>query len=283
MNINRLVYALYVYFCTMIRKLLPLLLMSVIFASCSKYQKLLKSTDNEKKYDMAIQYFEDKDYYKAIQLFEQLQPYYRGTDKAEKIAFYNAYAYYEQKDYILASYYFKQFASGYPNSKNAEEAEFMSAYCNYLDSPPISLDQTTTRDAINTLQLFTNKYPQSTRVARANALIDELRFKLETKAIQIADLYFKLDDHKAAIINYQNIVKDYPDSKYREKALFHIAKASYTYAQRSFAHKQRERFQQTADALDNFIANYPESTYKEEAIELREDTRKQLENLITLK
>ena len=126
------------YFCAMNRKSIILLIsgLFIVLSSCSKYQKLLKSTDNEEKYERAIAYYEDKDYYRAIQLFDQLQAIYRGTERAERIAFYYAYAHYEQRDYILASYYFKQFARSYPNSKNAEEAAFMSAYCSYLDSPP---------------------------------------------------------------------------------------------------------------------------------------------------
>lgn len=267
----------------MIRKLLPLLLVTLLFGACSKYQKLVKSSDNEKKYEMAIMYFEQKDFYRAIQLFEQLQPYVRGTDKAEKVAFLNAYAYYEQKDYILASYHFKQFARSYPNSKNAEEAAFLSAYCKYMDSPITSLDQQVTRDAIQELQLFINQNPTSSRVAKANELMDELRLKLETKALDIADLYYKIGDFKAAIINYQNLIKDYPDTQYREVAMFHIAKASYFYADKSYANKKEERFQKTADALDNFLANYPDSQYQKESLQLKKDTEKELQSLLTIR
>lgn len=227
--------------------------------------------------------YEKRDFYRAIQLFEQLQPYYRGTDKAEKIAYYYAYAYYEEKDYILASYYFKQFSVNYPSSRNAEEAAFLSAYCNYLESPPSSLDQTTTLDAITGLQLFINQYPNSQRVGRANQLIDELRQKLETKAFDISSLYFRMEDYKASIINFQNLIKDFPDTKYRETALFHIAKASFYYAQRSFDNKKPERYQATADALDNFMASYPESVYMKEAQQIKKNTEKELQNLLTIK
>lgn len=265
----------------MIRKLLPIFLVTLMLASCSKYQKLLKSTDNEAKYEMAIKFFEEKDFYRAIQLFDQLQPYYKGTDKAEKIAFYYAYAHYEQEDYILASYYFKQFAANYPGSRNAEESAFLSAYCNYLDSPPSSLDQQVTLDAIQGLQLFINQHPGSSRVARANELIDELRGKLETKALDVAKLYFQMEDYKAAIINFQNLIKEYPDTKYREYAMFHIAKGSYYYAQKSFENKKQERFQATADALDNFMASYPESEYAKEVLQLKKNTDRELQNLLT--
>ncbi len=266
----------------MIRKLIPVIVITLLLSSCGNYQKLLKSTDNEVKYETAIKYFEEKDYYRAIQLFDQLQPFYRGTDKAEKIAFYYAYAHYEQRDYILASYYFKQFAANYPNSRNAEEAAYLSAYCNYLDSPPSSLDQNVTLDAIKGLQLFIDQYPGSSRVQNANELIDELRQKLEAKVYDIADLYLRMEDYKAAIIGFKNLLKEYPDTRYREIAMFNVARASYFYAEKSTATKQQERYQAASDALDNFLASYPESTYRKEVLQLKKNTDRQLQGLLTI-
>ena len=268
----------------MIRKsLLPFIFgLFIALTSCSKYQKLLKSSDNEQKYETAFAYYEDKDYYRAIQLFDQLQPFYRGSDKAERIAFYYAYAHYEQRDYILASHYFKQFSRNYPNSTNAEEAAYMSAYCNYLDSPPTSLDQTVTLDAIKDLQLFINQYPKSERVAKANGLIDELRLKLETKAYDIAMLYFKMSDYKASILNFENLIKDFPDTKYRESAMYYIARAYYSYAERSIDTKKVERYQHTYDAIDNYSSYFPESGNIKELRVIQKKAQKQLSNLSAL-
>lgn len=268
----------------MIRKsVFPLLFsMLVVLTSCSKYQKLLKSSDNENKYEMAMAYYDARDFYRAIQLFDQLQPFFKGTDKAEKMAFYYAYAHFEQKDNILASYYFRQFAKSYPNSKNAEEAAYMSAFCSYLDSPPSTLDQVVTLEAIKDLQLFINQYPKSERVAKANGLIDELRLKLETKALDIARLYYAMADYKAAVINFQNLIKDFPDTRYRETAMFHIAKSYYYYAERSVDSKKGERFQLSSEAVDNFIAGFPESSLTKEARQMQKNAQKQLQNLTIL-
>jgi len=258
------------------------LLLPLMLSSCSKYQKLLKSTDNENKYVMAMAYYDDGDYYRAIQLFDQLMPFFRGTERAETIAFAYANAHYEQRDYILASYYFRQFAKNFPNSKRAEEAAFMSAYCNYVDSPASSLDQTVTLDAIKDMQLFINQYPKSERVAKANELIDVLRLKLETKAYDIANLYLKMEDYKAAVIGFQNLIKDYPDSKYREIAMFNIAMAYYFYAQSSIEKKQGERFQLCSESVDNFLSNFPDSQYVKDAKAIQKNAQKNLESLTIL-
>ena len=56
-------------------------LIAVISASCSKYQKLLKSSDMELKYVAAMAYYEDEKYERAMALFEELIPLFRGTDR----------------------------------------------------------------------------------------------------------------------------------------------------------------------------------------------------------
>ena len=233
--------------------------------SCGKYQKLLKSTDNDLKYTKAMAYYEHGDYYRALQLFDQLIPIVRGTEKAELMHYYYANSHYEQGDYVLASYYFKRFARNFPSSTYAEEASFMSAYCKYKESPSYSLDQTPTFEAINELQLFVNQYPESQKVARCNQLIDELRNKLEEKEYRIARMYFRMQEYKAAIVSYENVLKDFPGTKYREQILFDIFRSYVFYAQRSIPDKQAERFSGARDAYITFITTFPDSKMIREA------------------
>ncbi|NJM16945.1 MAG: hypothetical protein HC896_17600 [Bacteroidales bacterium] len=63
-------------------------LLLVTVSSCSKYEKLLKSSDHELKYKKAFEYYNDENYAKAINLFEQLAPIYRGTEKADSVNFF---------------------------------------------------------------------------------------------------------------------------------------------------------------------------------------------------
>ena len=247
------------------RPILFLLLAVLILVSCGKHQKLVKSTDNEAKYAAAIDYYESNDYYRALQLFQQLINFYQGTEKAEKMQFYYAYCYYHQKDYVLASYYFKRFVNNYPRSTLAEEAMFMNAYCYFLDSPVSSLDQTNTYTAIKELQLFINLYSSSDRVEEANKLIDQLRAKLQRKDLDIADLYLKMKLYEAAIYSYKNIMKEYPDTEYKEEILFNILKSNYNYAENSISSKQSERYQAALDAYNELVFQFPETKYLKEA------------------
>lgn len=254
------------------------LMLSVLIASCSEYQKLLKNSDNELKYTKAIEYYEKGDYLKAQQLFEQTQAFFRGTDKAEKIAYYNAQCYYKQKDYILGGYYFRAFATNYSTSVFAEESLYLSAYCSYLDSPRSSLDQTSTKDAISSLQLFINQYPKSDRVPECNTLIDELRAKLEKKDIDIAMLYYKMADYKASVVSLNNVLKDFPDTKSKELILFSILDAKYQYAINSITEKRKDRLNDALEAYDDLNAGFPVGEYSEKALAIKKSISKSLNN-----
>ncbi len=259
--------------------LIAMLVMLFFATSCSKYQKLLKSTDNDLKLEKAIEYYEKGDYHRAIGLFTDVIPAFRGTQKAELINYYYAMAHYKQRDYVMASHYFKTFHQAFPTSEHAEEFLFLAAYTKYLDSPRSSLDQTTTIEAIRELQIFINRYPASERVAEANGLIDELRQKQEKKVFDLGTLYFNLRDYVAAITTYNNLIRDYPDSKYREEALFNIVRANFEYAEQSIPDRQPERFANVVEAHGRLIRIYPESRFRDQSQRMRDAAQNLIERL----
>jgi outer membrane protein assembly factor BamD len=253
-------------------------ILAFLATSC-KFQKILKSDDTEKKFALAQQLYNDKDYSRSLQLYDQLMGVMRASDKAQKIYYNQAYCYYYSKDYTMASYYFKRFSSNFPNSREAEECTFMSAFCNTQISPAYNLDQTTTRDAIKELQAFINTYPESKRIPECNELIDKMREKLETKDFKIALLYFRMEDYVAAITCFNNILKDYPDTQRKEQLLFLIYKSNYKYAVQSIESKKRERILKSFTAYNDFVTLYPASTFASEAKSLKAKSQKELELL----
>jgi outer membrane protein assembly factor BamD len=248
----------------------------LILNSCG-FQRVLKSDDVDKKYQKAMQYYEEKDYSKALQLFDQLMTSLRATDKAAKVYYYYAYAYYYQQDYTLASYYFKRYTTNFPNTKEAEECAYMSAYCNYKNSPDIGLDQTSTAEAIKELQLFINIYPTSKRISECNDLIDKLREKLEKKDFGVAKMYFRMDDYIASIKSFNNILKEYPDTQHKEEILFYIFKSYHKFAKKSVEEKKKERYARAIIAYNEFVQQYPESMFLSEAKDLKARAQKEID------
>lgn len=259
-----------------LKSILIALVCTVAFSSCSKFHRLMKSTDMEAKYTAAVKYFDKKDYYHALQLLEELNTVYRGTSKAEMTYYYYTFCTYYIDDFTLAAYHFNNFVQSYPNSKYAEEMQYMYAYCYYLDSPIASLDQTSTIDAIDKFQIYINKFPGSERVAEANKLIDELRAKLERKAFDNAEMYYRTEHYKAAVVAFSNALKDYPNSQFREKAMYLSFRSAYLYADNSVEAKKAERYRAAREDYLRLIDNFPKSRYLREAENLYDSLLKKI-------
>ena len=243
------------------RFFLSVILCLLVFTSCSKYSKLLKGTDNEAKYKAALEYYEKKNYDRALQLFDVMQAYYRTKPEGETISYLTAECYYHKEDYIIASSYYKRFVTRYPLSKNAEDALYKSALCYYIISPKTSLDQSDTYTAIKEFQSFVDVFPNSPRVPEINARIDTLRWKLEDKEFNVCKLYFKMEEYQAAIKSYETFLNDHPTTMHREEILSDMVINYYRYAENSVKTKQRERYELALEKYNTLCYVFPESEY----------------------
>lgn len=254
------------------------------FTSCSKeYKKYSqwsrKGTVSQK--DSAAFYFYKKgDYEKAAFLFEDLRGTYRGSDRAKTVLYHYAYAKYNGAYYIIAAHYFEQYVQLYPGDALAEECNFMIAYCYYLESDPSYLDQGFTTKAINQFQLFINAYPFSDKVAQSNELMTSLRERLAKKEYETADLYFSVENYKAAVTAFEVFVQEYPDSRYREQAQLMLVKSAVLLAEVSIDRKKKNRYLDAIEWYERFVDKYPNSAYLKEAEGLYVKAKKDLGKIL---
>jgi outer membrane protein assembly factor BamD len=247
-----------------------LFMTSLVLLSCNnKFNKVLKSTDYEYKLKMADQYFEEKKYRFAQQLYEELYPVYKGTEKFEELYYKDGYCFYYMENYRDAENFFKGFLEVFPNSSKAEEVDFMHALCYYKQSPKLELEQTNTAKTMGVMQTFINTHPGSPRVKEATEIMDKCRAKLEQKELRAAELYFKVGQFRAAAISYDNLLNNYPESAAADQYKIKALKSYYRFAQLSIADKQLERYEKVITEFDDFNDRFPESNLKMEAEELR--------------
>ena len=264
------------------RVILSLLFLGTFMLGCNDFNRLQKSTDLNLKYSAAVDYYNKEDYVKAQLLFDELYSVLRSTDKAENVAYYLAYSNYKLGDYIMASYLFRSYFRTYPTSTRASECLYMSAYCHYMVSPPWSLDQEDTYAAIEEFQYFIQMFPTDTgRIHECNKLVDILHRKLEKKAYMNAKMYYDIEDYKASISAFNQLLHDYPDTKYREDAVFFTVEAKYYLAEGSIAAKQEVRVADAIAACDNFLMVYKISEHtsainatKQKALKLQDKIMK---------
>jgi outer membrane protein assembly factor BamD len=236
-----------------------------LLAGCGKFSQIQKSTNIELKYKSAVAYYENKEYYKASSLFEEMMPLLKGQAEAERANFYFAYCQFYLGNFVLSEYYFKKFHDTYPRSEFAEEGYYMHCVSLYEDSPDFELDQTNTQKALVSFQQYLESYPKTKNIDECNRLIDELTYKLEQKAYKQARQYYLMKEFKAGVVSFENVVKDFPSSRYVEEVSYLKIDAQYNYAMISIESKRKERLTTAIEFYLTFIDKYPNSKFVSEA------------------
>lgn len=250
-----------------------------LFSCKTEFEKIRNSNDPELMKEKADEYFENGKYLESQTLYENVIPYFRGKEEAGDLFFNYAYTHYYQSEYLLANHYFKNFGNTYYQSPKREEAMYMAAFSFYELSPNHKLDQTYTEKAINDFQLFVNTFPESDRVEEATKLIDEMRAVKEMKAYQEGQLYFDIKQYQSAIVSFENMLIEYPDSEQSLDVKRKIIISAFKLAQNSVYSKKEERYEDVIRRVDKFLAKNPRTKYTRELNQLKKNSLNELTQL----
>lgn len=255
----------------MLKRIVILITAVVLLNSCSEYSRVTRKGTIEEKYEAAIKYYQEKDYYKSSTLMEEVISFKSGSAEFEDALFIFAESYFYQKEYLLANHYYQRFTEKFPRNAKVEEADFMAAKCLFMISPKVSLDQTETVNAIAAFRNFLTQYPSSKYQDESRNIITEMEDKLEDKAYSTAKLHLKIKNYKAAVTSFTLFKQEYPYSNYNEElsylkvqAQLELAKISLeTIKKNGKTIRLREnRYKEVKDFYHDFINSYPESQYK---------------------
>lgn len=266
------------------KKITLIIFVALLAVSCNReMEKAMKSADKDLILKVANEKFANKKWKDALALYERLGNLVAGTDDAPNVIFNTAFANYYDANYKLAGHQFKNFSVTFPQDQRAEEAAYMSALCYYEGSMDYNLDQSSTELAINELQNFLNAYPNSARAKNIDALVDELSYKLEFKAYENARQYYKMQNYKAAIVSFENMLDDFPATKLKPKVYEFLMESRYELALGS-------RFDLKEDRLVNAIAfskqvesTYPDTKQAKDAADMREKLIKEQKDFVKTK
>ncbi len=256
--------------------LLSVLIGGCLLTSCNEFSKVQKSTDYEYKLAKAEAYFTKKKYRNAQQLFEELFPVFKGTQKFEDLYYKYAYCFYNQGLFRDAENLFKGYLEVFPTSSKAEEVDYMRAFCFYKQSPKLELEQVSTVKAMGMMQTFINTHPGSDRIKDATDIIDKCRAKLELKEFRGAQLYYNLGEFRAAAIAFGSLLNNYPESVSGDHYKLMAIKSYYRFAKMSVPEKQEERFEKVISEYQDFADRFPESLLLIEANEYVELSNNQI-------
>ena len=256
---------------------LPLIAAVLLASGCTtQYDKIVKSADYELKYQAAKDYYQSGKYERAATLFDQAAMFYRGTKQDDSLHFLLAKSYYLWGDVYTAEYYFEQFRTTFPRSPFVEEATALRIKSLYAQTHRYELDQTPTYKVLTAIEEFFYNFPATQYKEECSKIKEDLEQRLDEKQYEAARLYYHIENYKAATTALRATLKDHPESRYREEILYLLVASAYKYAENSFLHLQKDRFQAVIDEYYNFISEFPSSKYRKEVDKMNTDALKEL-------
>jgi len=155
---------------------------------------------------------------KAIEIFKAVadnSPYGKYADLAKYKA---GLCYKDIQDYNSAILMFKDLIDRYPSSSIIDKARFQLAECSKLLAVKPAYDQTPTNLARKEFEDFLKKHPDSEMAADAKQVVDKLKSREAEHAYETGKFYEERRAPQSAVIYYNDIVQNYPNTEWAKKA-----------------------------------------------------------------
>jgi len=126
---------------------------------------------------------------------------------------------------VLAINEFREFLSYYPTHRRADYAQFKLGLAHFRQMRAPQRDQTETREAVKELQVFVERYANSSLIEEGRAKLRAARDRLSESSYEVAYFYYKQRWYPGAINRFKELIKDDPGFTRRDAVYFYYAES----------------------------------------------------------
>jgi outer membrane protein assembly factor BamD len=88
-------------------------------------------------------------------------------------------------------------------------------------------DQTATRDAVKEIDIFLQRYPNSSLMADARTLERQAKDRLSEAGYKVGYFYYRQRWYLGAISRFREVLKEDPEYTHRDAVYYHLAESLY--------------------------------------------------------
>ena len=132
---------------------------------------------------------------------------------------------YDREDWVDAIADLKAYVEQFPGTEKTDDALYMLARCDDLQSRPAPLDQTETTRAISRYRDFLSLYSDHPKAQDARTRLGTLTDRQAEKSFRNGRLYLRLKQWDAAGHYFEQVIHDYPESRWSLDARVLLADA----------------------------------------------------------
>lgn len=205
------------------RRSAALALSLVVVAGCSSRAPNLSGMTPDQLFARGMERLGARKWEDARMAFEQFTLSYPADPRYGEARYRLGDAYYGKEDYEIAALEYSRLAAELPSHELADDARFRVCEAYNELSPKSQLDQQYSRSAIDHCTSLIAYHPDSEYADRAREIIAALREKQAKKKYEQGELYRRtLEADDSAILVFQNLLAEFPETAYAPKALFRL-------------------------------------------------------------
>lgn len=161
---------------------------------------------------------------RAIEIFEKVIKNGPYSEVAPAAQFRLGLAYEKIKDYTQAVRAYEKLLERYPKHNLAEAAQFQIGYAYRQEANRSEYDQNAANQAIVAFTDFLVRYPGSEKAPQAHKYLAALKQEQSKGLFRIAQFYEKNKNYRAALIYYNEVIEQNPQSDWAISAKDKVAK-----------------------------------------------------------
>ena len=205
----------------------------VVFAGCAWFETKEEKPAQELASD-GMDYFEERNYRKAIESFEKLKDWYPFSKYAILAELKIADAHFKLEEYEDSIFAYEAFESLHPRNEAVPYVIYQIGLCYFNQIDTIDRDQTTAKKALDTFRRLKKQFPNSPYTRNTGSRIKKCLKSLAGHEFYVGLFYFKSKHYNAALSRFKSVLSNYPDVGVHKKALEYMALCESSIA------KQRE-------------------------------------------
>ena len=194
----------------------------LIVCGCAWFESKEEKSAQELVQD-GVAFFEDADYRKAIESFEQLRDWYPFSKYAILAELKIADAYFNLAAYADAIFAYEAFEQLHPRNEAVPYVIYRigRSYFNQIDT--IDRDQSNAVKALEAYQRLVRQYPNDAYAGMARSDMVACYQSLSGHEFYVGQFYYYNKNYKAAKARFTAVVEKYPDVGYLYEALTYLA------------------------------------------------------------
>ena len=209
------------------KRILILFLVVILSLSgcAAKKRKRSPGGGSEKLYAKALSLFNRGKYQAALEFFEDVKNYYPGSPESLRAETRMADCHFFLLEYEEAIAIYEEFRKLHPYHEDIPYILFQIGEAHFKQITSSDRDQTPARRALSNFQYLVENYPPSIFKEAAEARIPICRQSLAEHEFLVGKYYYDKGKYRGAVMRFENLVRDYPDTGLAPKALFYMGKA----------------------------------------------------------